>query len=149
MPDAIPVDVCKAIATSLAGASFSKTISVDRLYIPAYKAEDLQSTIKVAVVNNGYRRDTPTRSRSLVVSDIQARIFIQTKVDANDVADVDELVYLVEEIHEHLEQNTFSGASYVPESNTLPDVLDIFDPDELKNKGLFFAQIDVNLRKAG
>jgi hypothetical protein len=147
MPDAIPVSVCKAIATSLTGGSFSQTISVDRKYVPAHSVKDLQSVYKVTVVNNGYRRNVNTRRKVYVESTIAARVYVESAVAANDVAAVEALVYLTEEIREHLELNAFDGAHFAPEEET-PDVVDIFDPEALQENGIYRAIIDLTLRKA-
>ena len=147
MPDAEPVAVCKAIATSLAGGSFSQSVDVNRSYVPAYDIEDLQSTAQVTVLNNGYRRNVLTRNKSHVVISILARVMVEKSVTKTDVTEIDAMVLLTEEIRDHLEDNEFDGAHFAPEEET-PDILDIYDPEALQQDGIFRAQIDILLRKA-
>ena len=146
MANAIPTNICIDIETQLNAASFSQTIEAERSYIPAFERDELEDTIKVSIINNGYRRNIRTRAKNRIETTTSVRIYVQTKANRNDLTRVDELVRLTEEIHEYLEQNVFDGAHYLPTVDELPDLLDIFDPDALK-RGLFISEINMLLRK--
>lgn len=108
MPASI-IAIADAVTAELNATSFSKPLTAVRHYEPTFELSAM-STLRVSVVPRSLTSKTLDRSRDSF--DFEIDVAVQKKTDPT-LANLDELMELVEEIADHLRLNPLS---------TLPDV---------------------------
>ena len=104
MPASI-VAIADAVTAELNGNSFSQSFTAQRLYLPVFDLQGM-STLKVTVVPKGITSQSLDRSRDSF--DYQIDVAIQKKV-ANEIATIDALMLLAEEIADYFRTNPLSS----------------------------------------
>jgi len=104
MPASI-VAIADAVTAELNGNSFSQSFTAQRLYLPVFDLQGM-STLKVTVVPKGITSQSLDRSRDSF--DYQIDVAIQKKV-ANEIATIDALMLLAEEIGDYFRTNPLSS----------------------------------------
>ncbi len=107
------LNVADAIVQTLSAATLSQPITVERLYVPNYRIEDV-SDLKVTVVPREVTVASLDRRRDW--QEVAIDIAVQKKFDEGDAAEIDPLVALVEEIAElfkHSRLDSFPAAMWV------------------------------------
>lgn len=95
---AVVVDIADAVVASLNAATFSQPFTAQRLYVPLFKLEEMD-TLHVSVVPRG--DDASRFNREVFQEEYQIDIGVQQRVDMSTPA-LDALVLLVQEIKDHL-----------------------------------------------
>ena len=140
-------DVADAVKDSLNGHGFTIPFTATRAYVPVFELKDM-GTIHVTVVPRGVEL-TPY-SRTLAQSDVQIDIGIMRKLSAapaGDVAEIDELMGLVEEIVTFIRTTSRYGvpplldAAWIKTAN-----LPIYSPEHLLDIRQFTSVLTVTLR---
>jgi len=108
MPASI-IAIADAVTAELNATSFSKPLTAVRHYEPTFELSAM-STLRVSVVPRSLTSKTLDRNRDSF--DFEIDVAVQKKTDPT-LANLDELMELVEEIADHLRLNPLS---------TLPDV---------------------------
>lgn len=108
MPASI-IAIADAVTAELNATSFSKPLTAVRHYEPTFELSAM-STLRVSVVPRSQTSKTLDRNRDSF--DFEIDVAVQKKTDPT-LANLDELMELVEEIADHLRLNPLS---------TLPDV---------------------------
>jgi len=105
-------DIVDAVAaelnTGVAADKFSLSFVAARHYVPRFNLEDM-ADLHVTIVPRGVEQ--AKASRVLLQSDVQVDVAVQKKLDACSLAEVDELMGLVEEISDFLRTNRLSACS--------------------------------------
>ena len=134
------VAIADAVTAELNGNTFSQPFTAQRLYLPIF---DLQSMadLKVTVVPRGISSSSLDRSRDSF--DYQIDVAVQKKTP-NDVASIDPLLLLVEEIGDHFRSNvlaSFPGARCTNVENT-----PVYAPDHLHELRQFTSVLTLTFR---
>lgn len=138
--DSVMVSLTSALKTSIDGGSFSQAFTNQRIYLPQFDVEELADSIRVSIVPNSSASLISNRNGKAVESHI-IQIAVQKKV-ANDVAEIDDLMLLVQELYDHLRQNDLTviidqGTATLVDCEVDP----IFIPDHLKAYRVFTSVI--------
>ena len=89
------VDIAEAVKEELNGGTFSQPFTAERHYQPVFELKDMK-TLHVTVVPKDIEMQLATRSSSQ--HDCRIDVAIQKKLESADLAEIDELMGLVEEI---------------------------------------------------
>jgi hypothetical protein len=134
------VAIADAITAELNGNSFNQPFTAQRLYLPIYDLKSM-SDLKVTVVPKGVTSSSLDRSRDNF--DYQVDVGIQKKVP-NQVATIDALMLLVEEIGDYFRSNPLSsypGARFMNVENSL-----LYAPDHLQEMLQFTSVLTLTYR---
>ena len=132
------IQIADAVVTCLEGGAFSQSFTPVRRYRPVFKLEEL-ATLRVSVVPKEFEDEQETRdsSREELVVDVG----VQKKLaDHTDVAEIDALMALVQEIIERLKAVPLEG---VPAVRTKIANKPAFVPDHLDENHVFTSVVTV------
>jgi len=135
------VNVADAVVTSLNAGTFSQPFTAQRKYVPAVDLADL-ATLHVTVVPRAVAITTATRDSSYF--DCTVDVGIQQKVDPDQVAELDALVNLAEELVDHLRLrrlDSYPGAVWMSITHE-----PVFAPEHLDQERAFTSVISVTYR---
>jgi hypothetical protein len=134
------VAIADAVTAELNGHSFSQPFNAQRLYLPIFDLQAM-SELKVTVVPKSISSSSLDRSRDNF--DYQIDIAIQKKTP-NDLAVIDSLMLLVEEIGDHFRSSplsSFPGARCTSVENT-----PVYAPDHLQELRQFTSVLTLTFR---
>ena len=132
--------IADAITAELNGNSFSKPFTAQRLYLPIYDLKTM-SGLKVSVVPKGLSTSSLDRSRDNF--DYQIDVGIQKKTK-NEMATIDAMMLLVEEISDYLRANplaSYPNARFISVENN-----QIYAPDHLETMMQFTSVLTLTYR---
>ena len=89
------IDIAEAVKEELNGGTFGQAFTAERHYQPIFELKDMK-TLHVTVVPKDIEMQLATRSSSQ--HDCRVDVDIQKKLEVADLAEIDELMGLVEEI---------------------------------------------------
>ena len=89
------MDIAEAVKDELNGGSFSQPFTAERHYQPVFELKDMK-TMHVTVVPKDIEMQLATRSSSQ--HDCRIDVAIQKKLETADLAEIDAMMDLVEEI---------------------------------------------------
>ena len=89
------VDIAEGVKDELNGGSFSQPFTAQRKYQPVFDLQDMK-TLHVTVVPKDIEMQLATRNTSQF--DCRVDVAVQKKLASGDLAELDELMHLVEEI---------------------------------------------------
>ena len=92
---ATAVNIAEAVKEELNNGEFSQTFTAERHYQPVFELKDMK-TLHVTVVPKDVELQLATRNTSQ--HDCRVDVAIQKKLETTDLAEIDELMGLVEEI---------------------------------------------------
>ena len=95
IPPALAVAVADAVTSALNAASLSQSVVAERHYLPVFDLQEMQA-LHVSVVPKGMT--VAQSSRDSASYDVLVDVAVQKKVDPSDLAELDALMRLVEEI---------------------------------------------------
>jgi hypothetical protein len=134
------VAIADAITAELNGNAFSQPFTAQRQYLPIYDLKSM-SELKVTVVPKGLVSSSLDRSRDNF--DYQIDVGIQKKTQ-NQIATIDALMLLVEQISDYFRSNPLSsypGARFISVENT-----PIYAPDHLETMLQFTSVLTLTYR---
>jgi hypothetical protein len=134
------VAIADAITAELNGNAFSQPFTAQRQYLPIYDLKSM-SDLRVTVVPKGVTSSSLDRSRDNF--DYQVDVGIQKKVP-NQVATIDALMLLVEQIGDYFRSNPLSsypGARFMNVENSL-----LYAPDHLQEMLQFTSVLTLTYR---
>jgi hypothetical protein len=134
-------DIADAVAASLNNASFSQPITAQRKYLPAVDLAEL-SELHVTVVPRTVTITTATRDSSYF--DCVIDVGIQKKINPDEMAELDALVNLAEEIVDHMrmrELDSYPGAAWLSTTHE-----PIFAPEHLDQERAFTSVVSATYR---
>jgi hypothetical protein len=134
------VAIADAITAELNGNAFSQPFTAQRQYLPIYDLRSM-SDLKVTVVPKGVTSSSLDRSRDNF--DYQVDVGIQKKVP-NQVATIDALMLLVEQIGDYFRGNRLSSypnARFMNVENSL-----LYAPDHLQEMLQFTSVLTLTYR---
>lgn len=132
-------DIAVAVANALNGHSFSQVFAAGMSYRPVFDLRDMKG-LRVSVVPRGV--EMSTAGRGLTQHDVQIDIGVQKKLAADDAAEIDSLLGLVQEIAEFVRTTGhFDEATWVKTENT-----PIYSPEHLSELRQFTSVLTLTLR---
>ena len=134
------VAIADAITAELNGNAFSQPFTAQRQYLPIYDLKSM-SDLRVTVVPKGVTSSSLDRSRDNF--DYQVDVGIQKKVP-NQIATIDALMLLVEQIGDYFRSNPLSsypGARFMNVENSL-----LYAPDHLQEMLQFTSVLTLTYR---
>ena len=134
------VAIADAITAELKGNVFSQPFTAQRQYLPIYDLKSM-SDLRVTVVPKGVTSSSLDRSRDNF--DYQVDVGIQKKVP-NQIATIDALMLLVEQIGDYFRSNPLSsypGARFMNVENSL-----LYAPDHLQEMLQFTSVLTLTYR---
>jgi len=133
--------IADAVVASLNAAPFSLPFTAERRYQPVFELSQLQE-LRVSVVPKSLTATAATRSDAFF--DCAIDIGIQRKVNADDPAELDALMRLVEEIGYRLRGQPLAG---LPAAVWLALENDpVFAPEHLEKERVFTSVLTVTYR---
>ncbi len=141
MADSTLIALADAIVARLQDGPFSLPFEVQRGYRPVVELSALD-TVKVTVIPKSLAISAATRADGFY--DCAIDIGIQRKVNADDPAELDALMRLVEEIGDHLRGRPLAGftaAVWLALENE-----PIFAPEHLEKERVFTSVLTVTYR---
>ena len=99
------IDIAEAVKDELNGGTFSQSFTAERHYQPVFELKDMK-TLHVTVVPKDIEMQLATRNTSQ--HDCRVDVAIQKKLQSADLAEIDELMGLVEEIISFLSRRKLS-----------------------------------------
>ena len=88
-------DIAESVKDELNGSEFSQTFTAERHYQPVFELKDMK-TLHVTVVPKDVELQLATRNTSQ--HDCRVDVAIQKKLETTDLAEIDELMGLVDEV---------------------------------------------------
>ena len=89
------IDIAEAVKDELNSGTFSQTFTAERHYQPVFELKDMK-TLHVTVVPKDIELQLATRNSSQ--HDCRIDVAVQKKLETADLAEIDEMMGLVEEI---------------------------------------------------
>src|SRR5688572_12446369 len=104
------IAVADAIVADLNGASLSLPVAAKRLYVPRFKLEELE-TLHCSVVPRGEEKDRSNRNMWQRDAEVEIGLHkrLAGKDEAEEIAELDALVFLAEEISAYYETRLPTG----------------------------------------
>ncbi len=102
------IDVAEAVKTELNATEFSQAFAAERYYRPAFDLKEMKD-LHVSVVPNGLTTSALGRGRAQF--DCRIDVAVQKKLVAEDNAEIDPLMALVEEISRALPREAARGTA--------------------------------------
>ena len=132
-------DIATAVVEALNAGEFSQEFTAVRHYLPTFDLKDMKD-LHVSVVPKGV--EMSTAGRGLAQDDVQIDVAVQKKLSAGDLAEIDALVALVQEIADFVRSTgRFGDAAWVRTENT-----PIYSPEHLENLRQFTSVLTLTLR---
>lgn len=101
------IDIAEAVKEELNGGTFSQSFTAQRHYQPTFELKDMK-TLHVTVVPKDIEMQLATRNTSQ--HDCRIDVAIQKKLQSADLAEIDELMGLVEEIINFMSRRKLASA---------------------------------------
>ena len=102
----IVIEVTEAVKEAINAATLSQAVTSQRHYQPQFGLEDMKE-LRVSVVPNGVT--TATLGRGRAQHDCRVDVAIQKKLKKSDLAEIDPLMDLVDEIADHFRTKRLEG----------------------------------------
>jgi len=134
-------DIADAVVASLNAGTFSQAFTAERKYVPAVDLAEL-ATLHVTVVPRTVAITTATRDSSYF--DCTVDVGIQKKVNPDDIAELDALVDLTQEIVDHLRMRRLEAMPYAAWMSIAHDP--VFAPEHLDQERAFTSVVSVTYR---
>lgn len=131
------VEIANALVTSLNDGTFSEAFTAVRLYQPIFQLDEME-TLHLTVVAKSVVRSGASRSKYQY--DYSVDVAIQKRTDRS-IAALDAMVYLTEEIADHLSRSTLAGATLIGLLNE-----PVVAPDHLDELGQFTTVLTFTYR---
>ena len=134
-------DIAEAVKDELNDGEFSQSFSAERHYQPVFDLADMKD-LRVTVAAKGI--EIAAAGRSDTQNDYQIDVAVQKKIDTADIAVVDGLMALVEEIADcfRLKRLTrYAGAVWVATENT-----PIYLPEHFEQMRQFTSVLTLTFR---
>jgi len=135
------LDIADAVVASLNAGSFALEFEAERKYQPVFELHDMQ-TLRVSVVPKSLAITTAARDSGFF--DCAIDIGVQKKVNADDSAELDALMNLVEQIADHLRMKRLDdspNAAWLGIANE-----PVFAPEHLEQWRQFTSVLTVTYR---
>lgn len=137
----IATAIADAVVATLNEAAFSQPVAAERKYVPAADLAEL-ATLHVTVVPRSVAVTTASRDSSYF--DCTIDIGIQKKVNPDEIADLDALINLAEELVDHLRMRQLES---VPGTTWLSITHEpVFAPEHLDQQRAFTSVVSVTYR---
>jgi len=135
------LDIADAVVASLNAGSFTLEFEAERKYQPVFELQDMQ-TLHVSVVPKSLAITTAARDSGFF--DVAIDIGVQKKVNADQPAELDALMNLVEQIADHLRMKRLDDA---PNAAWLAIANEpVFAPEHLEQWRQFTSVLTVTYR---
>jgi hypothetical protein len=135
------VQVADAVVAALNAATFSQPVSAERSYLPQFELpemEDLHVTVVPKTVEiTGATRGTGTY-------DYKIDVAVQKRFQSGDIAELDPLLRLVEEIADHFRFKRLEG--YPSAAWTKTEHPAIYAPEHMENFRQFTSVVTLTFR---
>ena len=135
------IDIAEAVKNELNGGSFSQTFTAERHYQPVFELKDMK-TLHVTVVPKDVELQLATRNTSQ--HDCRVDVAIQKKLESADLAEIDELMGLVEELISFLSRRKLASVSAALWIKTANEP--IFAQEHLEQFGQFTSILTLTYR---
>jgi hypothetical protein len=136
---ALIVDIADAVAAALNGTGFSQIFTAQRAYVPTFDLKDMKD-LHVTVVPRSL--EMAAAARGFEITDLQIDVAVQRKLATTDLAEIDALLGLVQEIAEFVRTTRqFGDASWVRTEN-----VPIYSPQHLSEWGQFTSVLTLFLK---
>jgi len=99
------IEIADAVVAELNDASFSRSFSAVRSYLPRFELPEM-AELHVTVVPRGL--DISTGTRAGHQHDYRIDVAVQQKLQSGSISEIDELVGLMEEIADHFRGRTLA-----------------------------------------
>ncbi|MBN2559912.1 MAG: hypothetical protein JXQ75_03155 [Phycisphaerae bacterium] len=136
-------DIAESLKTVLGEATLSLPVTVERAYLPRIEAKNLEG-IRVLVVPHGVETEALTRASEKNTYAIH--VGVHARVDSKDLAAMDAILALVEEIRSYLRQTPLPLPGVLWENSELEAV---YAPKHLAEQGILVSLIRVHYVAAG
>lgn len=135
------IDIADAVADELNAGTFGQTFVPERLYRPDFELAEMK-TLHVTVVPKGLVTSALSRGQNLY--DVSVDVAIQKKLAAEDQAEIDPLMALVEELADffRLRRLTAAPSAVWLKTENLP----VYAMDHLEQKKLFTSVLTFTFR---
>jgi len=135
------IDIADAVADELNAGTFSQTFIAERLYRPDFELAEMK-TLHVSVVPKGIATSALSRGQNLY--DVSIDVAIQKKLAAENEAEIDPLMALVEELADffRLRRLTAVPAAVWLKTENLP----VYAMEHLEQKKLFTSVLTFTFR---
>lgn len=135
------VEIADAVVSALNAAALSQPFIASRVYLPKFERSALES-LTVTVVPKG-RGETIAARSNIADDSYEIDVAVQQAVDPTDIATIDGLMLLVQEIHDlfRLTQPNLADSTYVGVSND-----PIYDPAALNEDRLFRSVLTISYK---
>lgn len=140
MPLAQIIALADALVADISGHAFSMPFDVERAYLPRYELKDL-SDVRVTVVP---KDDVGQRaSRAQWQQDYKLDLAIQQKLGDDELAQMDALILLGQELADYFKEHSVTGGPAVlVECNYAP----LFDPEHLEKHRTLTTVLNLTFR---
>ncbi len=135
------LDIADAVVASLNAGSFALEFEAERKYQPAFELQDMQ-TLHVSVVPKSLAITTAARDSGFF--DVAIDIGVQKKVNADESAELDALMNLVEQIADHLRMKRLDDAPNAAWLGVANEP--VFAPEHLEQWRQFTSVLTVTYR---
>jgi hypothetical protein len=135
------LDIADAVVASLNAGSFGLEFEAARKYQPVFELQDMQ-TLHVSVVPKSLAITTAARDSGFF--DVAIDIGVQKKVNADESAELDALMNLVEQIADHLRMKRLDDAPNAAWLGVANEP--VFAPEHLEQWRQFTSVLTVTYR---
>jgi hypothetical protein len=132
-------DIATAVVEALNAGEFSQEFTAVRHYLPTFDLKDMKD-LHVSVVPKGV--EMSLAGRGLPQDDVQIDVAVQKKLTAADLAEIDALVALVQEIADFVRTTGKFGDSAWMKTENVP----IYSPEHLEQLRQFTSVLTLTLR---
>ena len=138
------IDIAEAVKEELNGGTFSQAFTAQRHYQPVFELKDMKD-LHVSIVPKDIEMQLATRNTSQ--HDCRIDVAVQKKVTVGDLAQLDQLMGLVEEIINFLARRKLSS---VPNALWIKTANEpIYAAEHLEQFGQFTSIVTVTYRLIG
>ena len=135
------INIAEAVKDELNGGTFSQSFTAQRHYQPTFELKDMK-TLHVTVVPKDIEMQLATRNSSQ--HDCRIDVAVQKKVTIGDIAELDELMGLVEEVIAFLSRRKLAS---VPNALWIKTANEpIFAAEHLEQFGQFTSILTLTYR---
>ncbi len=135
------LEIADAVVASLNAGSFALEFEAERKYQPVFELQDMQ-TLHVSVVPKSLAITTAARDSGFF--DVAIDVGVQKKVNADESAELDALMNLVEQIADHLRMKRLDDAPNAAWLGVANEP--VFAPEHLEQWRQFTSVLTVTYR---
>ena len=135
------IDIAEAVKEELNGGSFSQAFTAERHYQPTFELQEMK-TLHVSVVPKDIEMQLATRNSSQ--HDCRIDVAVQKKVSVGDMAELDELMGLAEELISFLSRRKLASVPNALWIRTANEP--IFAQEHLEQFGQFTSILTLTYR---